>query len=72
MVVAVVIVVVVRAVVVVHMARLAVRRVEEVRLEAGNPLQIERMPAEDYLASSYYEKWFVAIERLLREKGVLP
>jgi nitrile hydratase len=33
---------------------------------------VERMPAKDYLASSYYEKWFVAIELLLREKRVLP
>lgn len=33
---------------------------------------IERMPAERYLESSYYEKWFIAIERLLGEKGVLP
>jgi nitrile hydratase subunit beta len=33
---------------------------------------VERMPAEQYLASSYYEKWFSAIERLLHEKGVLP
>ena len=33
---------------------------------------IERMPEEDYLASSYYEKWLGAVERLLAEKGVLP
>jgi len=33
---------------------------------------IERMPAEAYLGSTYYEKWLVAIDRLLREKGVLP
>jgi nitrile hydratase subunit beta len=33
---------------------------------------IERMPAEAYLATSYYEKWLEAIERLLREKGVVP
>ena len=33
---------------------------------------IERLPAERYLASSYYEKWFLAIERLLAEKSVLP
>jgi hypothetical protein len=32
---------------------------------------VERMPTEAYLASSYYEKWFIAVERLLREKGVL-
>jgi hypothetical protein len=33
---------------------------------------VERMPREDYLSSSYYEKWFWGIERLLSEKGVLP
>jgi len=33
---------------------------------------VEKMPAEDYLRSSYYEKWFQAIERLLSEKGILP
>jgi hypothetical protein len=33
---------------------------------------VERMPEKDYLASSYYEKWLAAIERLLREKKVLP
>jgi hypothetical protein len=33
---------------------------------------IERMPVDAYLASSYYEKWLVAMERLLAEKGVLP
>jgi len=32
---------------------------------------IERMPPADYLASSYYEKWFTAISTLLVEKGVL-
>jgi nitrile hydratase len=32
---------------------------------------VERMPPEEYLASSYYEKWLVAIERLLAEKGVV-
>ena len=32
---------------------------------------IERMPPADYLASSYYEKWFTAITTLLVEKGVL-
>ncbi len=29
------------------------------------------MPPADYLASSYYEKWFTAITTLLVEKGVL-
>lgn len=31
---------------------------------------IERMPPEEYLASSYYEKWFHAITTLLVEKGI--
>ena len=32
---------------------------------------IERMPPQDYLASSYYEKWFFAVRTLCVEKGVL-
>jgi nitrile hydratase subunit beta len=32
---------------------------------------IERMPAQEYLAASYYEKWLRAITTLLAEKGVL-
>jgi nitrile hydratase subunit beta len=32
---------------------------------------IERMPPQQYLASSYYEKWFHAITTLLVDKGVL-
>ena len=32
---------------------------------------IERMPPADYLASSYYEKWFAALQDLLVRKGVL-
>jgi nitrile hydratase len=32
---------------------------------------IERMPPQEYLASSYYEKWFAGITTLLAEKGVL-
>lgn len=32
---------------------------------------IERMSPADYLASSYYEKWFTAITTLCVEKGVL-
>ena len=32
---------------------------------------IERMPPADYLASSYYEKWFAAVQDLLVRKGVL-
>ncbi len=31
---------------------------------------IERMPPDEYLASSYYEKWFQAVTTLLVEKGV--
>ena len=31
---------------------------------------IERMPAQEYLAASYYERWFAAITTLLAEKGV--
>ena len=32
---------------------------------------IERMPPQQYLASSYYERWLHAITTLLVEKGVL-
>jgi nitrile hydratase subunit beta len=32
---------------------------------------IERMPPQEYLRASYYERWLVAIETLLREKGIL-
>jgi nitrile hydratase subunit beta len=32
---------------------------------------IERMPPQQYLASSYYEKWFHAVTTLLVQKGVL-
>ena len=31
---------------------------------------IERMPPDEYLAASYYERWFTAITTLLGEKGV--
>ena len=31
---------------------------------------VERMPPAEYLASSYYEKWFHALTTLLVEKGV--
>jgi nitrile hydratase len=31
---------------------------------------LERMPAAEYLAASYYERWFAAIRTLLVEKGV--
>jgi nitrile hydratase len=30
---------------------------------------IERMPAEAYLAATYYERWFTGITTLLAEKG---
>jgi len=33
---------------------------------------IERMPPEEYLAASYYERWFAGITRLLAEKGTVP
>jgi hypothetical protein len=32
---------------------------------------VERLPPQEYLASSYYEKWLRAITALLAEKGVL-
>ena len=31
---------------------------------------VERIPAADFLAASYYERWFSAIRTLLVEKGV--
>ena len=31
---------------------------------------IERIPPEDYLATSYYERWLRAMEMLVAEKGV--
>jgi nitrile hydratase subunit beta len=31
---------------------------------------IERIPPAEYLAASYYEKWFRAITTLLAEKGM--
>ena len=31
----------------------------------------ERLPVQEYLAASYYERWFAAITTLLREKGVV-
>jgi nitrile hydratase subunit beta len=31
---------------------------------------IERLPPEDYLAASYYERWLAALEMLAAEKGV--
>jgi nitrile hydratase len=32
---------------------------------------IERMPADEYLRASYYEKWLHAVQTLLLEKGVI-
>jgi hypothetical protein len=32
---------------------------------------MERMPPAEYLAASYYERWFAAVTTLLVEKGVL-
>jgi nitrile hydratase subunit beta len=32
---------------------------------------IEQMPPDEYLASSYYERWLWALERLAAEKGLL-
>ncbi len=32
---------------------------------------IERMPPQEYLTASYYERWFHAITTLLVDKGVL-
>lgn len=31
---------------------------------------IERMPPQEYLAASYYERWLAAIERLTAERGL--
>jgi len=33
---------------------------------------IERMPPREYLGASYYERWLVGLETVLREKGILP
>lgn len=32
---------------------------------------VERIPPQEYLAASYYERWLRAITMLLAEKGVL-
>jgi hypothetical protein len=32
---------------------------------------IERIPPEEYLGTSYYERWLRAIETLLTEKGLI-
>jgi hypothetical protein len=31
---------------------------------------LERLPPETYLSSSYYERWLLAMENLLEEKGL--
>jgi nitrile hydratase subunit beta len=31
---------------------------------------IERIPPGDYLSTSYYERWLVAMETILDEKGI--
>jgi nitrile hydratase subunit beta len=31
---------------------------------------VERMPPQEYLAASYYERWLSAIERLTAKRGV--
>jgi nitrile hydratase subunit beta len=31
---------------------------------------VERIPPQDYLAASYYERWLRAMEMLLDEKGI--
>ncbi|MFG3494413.1 hypothetical protein [Streptomyces sp. NPDC047928] len=33
---------------------------------------IETMPTADYLAASYYERWFHAMRTLLERKGLIP
>jgi nitrile hydratase subunit beta len=32
---------------------------------------IESMPADEYEAASYYERWLYSVETILAEKGVL-
>lgn len=32
---------------------------------------VERIPAQEYLASSYYERWLRAITMLLTERGIV-
>jgi nitrile hydratase len=32
---------------------------------------IERIPPAEYLSLSYFERWFAALEILVREKGLL-
>jgi nitrile hydratase subunit beta len=32
---------------------------------------IERMPPSEYLAASYYERWFFAVHTLVDERGLL-
>ena len=55
------------------------RRVFAINVAAGGPLGsidyrrhgIERMPADAYLRSSYYEKWLARVELLAVERGLL-
>ena len=32
---------------------------------------VERMPSDEYLRATYYERWLHAVETLLLEKGVI-
>jgi hypothetical protein len=32
---------------------------------------VERLDARDFYGMSYYERWFAAVELLLREKGII-
>lgn len=34
--------------------------------------EIERIPPADYLRTSYYEKWLIALESLMMERGIIP
>lgn len=34
--------------------------------------EIERIPPETYLGTPYYGKWLIAIEALLKERGLMP
>jgi nitrile hydratase len=34
--------------------------------------EIERIPPDVYLRTSYYEKWLMALEALLKERGLIP
>jgi nitrile hydratase len=47
----------------------ALRRSEAFNLDEFRDA-IERIPPEEYLSTSYYERWLRAIETLLGEKGL--